>query len=665
MIQILKNIKVVHALLIVCLLPSTALMIQSFIGFGYLQQKVNEAEATTEVIELTKLLDSIVEQTSLERDLSYHFMSSDSPQPTVALVDQRDKLDQVVLKLQELNAESFKHISYATIENQVNILINSLDEKISTREAINIKDPDNTAFAMYSAINQEAINTINLATLLIKDNTFNADLNLLVASFWFREKATQIRNEMHRIYETRWIMPADFYAVSDFIKSEKNHLKKFRLYASSQDLETLASVEENQYWSDVSGVQDEFLTRKPSGIVSDDTNGQWYSLATNRIRDIDTISEGIINNLESEALNQKGEAKSKLVVQIIILASMILLLILINTFLILSLSKRINIAQKTLTNISQDYDLSLRLCNEGENEFGKISQSINYLLDNIGSVFKGFKNTSSEAMEMTEKILESAEHSNANAASQDKKTDQLLTSVTELSGSAVEISENMNQAKESMIGANHNAQKSREESKVMRNIFEQLTGDFSENFKTIENLVKHSQEITTILDTISGIAEQTNLLALNAAIEAARAGDQGRGFSVVADEVRSLAQKTQESTTNIRGMIERLEQSTKKALTSMNQSQSLVDETEERVASSDEAVISVSHEIQKLQDIIEVVSRELVQQTSVSTEMKQNVSEMKVLSENTLKNTKQVDEIFHPLTEKFRNLDAEIQSFKV
>ena len=662
----LKNIRIVHALLLVCLLPLIALIILSMINLDHLQQRLNQSKATIEIIELTKLLDNLIEQNSRERDLNYHFLSSEQKTPETKLLNQREKSDKASNQLINLNQASFKHIEFSTIENQIEKLKKALEKKAETRKSIDSKDPNNTAFENYSHINHETLNTINLLLLIITDASLNAELNLLLSSFWIKERATQSRNELQRLYSTRWIMPADFYAILDFIKDEKQHLKKYELYADKKSLTEINALKKSDHWKKIGEIQKQFMKRSPSGIISDPTRGSWNELSTKRIEDIKGISNYLISSLASRATEYKNSAQSKLYAQYSALLIIILFLAITNGSLITSLKNRISGVQKTLNNISHHSDLTLRMQNEYDhNELGKISRNINYLLDNINAVFKGFKSTSADAMSMAGKIMTSAEKSSKNASSQHIKTDELLISMNELSSSASDISTNMNNARDSMVNANNNAQKSRSESDIMRNIFGQLTTDFTENFKTIETLAAHSQEISTILDTISGIAEQTNLLALNAAIEAARAGDQGRGFSVVADEVRSLAQKTQESTTDIRDMIERLEQSTHKALTSMNSSQSLVNDTEKRVISSDNAVVSVSQEIQKSQETIDLVTNELMQQTSVIRTMEKNVEDMKQLSESTLKNTQQVDSIFQPLIEKFGQLDKKIQSFKV
>lgn len=183
--------------------------------------------------------------------------------------------------------------------------------------------------------------------------------------------------------------------------------------------------------------------------------------------------------------------------------------------------------------------------------------------------------------------------------------------------------------------------------------------------QVIEELVEETTKIASVLDVIKGIAEQTNLLALNAAIEAARAGEQGRGFAVVADEVRTLASKTQQSTGDINNMIENLRAGVNKAVESMRGGQEKANSTVEYAKASEESIQDISVSLTSITDSIHQVASAIEEQTSVIDEINTNLSGVKDLSDSGMESAKNIGSSVEGLNQQASNLSNQTSSFKV
>ncbi|GAA5316616.1 MAG: methyl-accepting chemotaxis protein [Candidatus Pelagadaptatus aseana] len=209
---------------------------------------------------------------------------------------------------------------------------------------------------------------------------------------------------------------------------------------------------------------------------------------------------------------------------------------------------------------------------------------------------------------------------------QQKETDMIATAVEEMSAAIVEVSRNAEEAADSANEIDINAQESKSVGQKTQNSVAQLAGEVNRAAETMATLNQQSNDIGTVLDVIRGIAEQTNLLALNAAIEAARAGEQGRGFAVVADEVRTLAQRTQQSTEEINQMIEKLQLGSKSAVEAIESSRSHADRCVENTKESLVLMEQVSGSIEEINKKSSMIATAAGEQTGVIDEISRNVN---------------------------------------
>ncbi len=225
-----------------------------------------------------------------------------------------------------------------------------------------------------------------------------------------------------------------------------------------------------------------------------------------------------------------------------------------------------------------------------------ISNSFNEFIDKIHHLIKDMSKNGSTLDHSSELLTSLMNKNSEQLVLQQQETQKIASAVSEMTGAIQSIAQNAEQAADSANQAQDSVGSSSKISETTQHSMQNLSGQIDEASSAISTLATESDNIGSVLEVIRGIAEQTNLLALNAAIEAARAGEQGRGFAVVADEVRSLASRTQQSTEEINGMIMKLQEGSRNTVTAMESSQKLMVECTNETSNTNDSLRSVSRQ---------------------------------------------------------------------
>ena len=276
------------------------------------------------------------------------------------------------------------------------------------------------------------------------------------------------------------------------------------------------------------------------------------------------------------------------------------------------------------------------------NEIGDMFNAYNLMIHKMGAVIKNTQDVSLNLTSQATQLSQSAEHSNQNLDQQNHEIGMICSSLTQMSVTINDVANNAQSASEQVTQNHQQINKSFNNVSQAATSMDQLISNMNKATQVLQQLDNESQHIGTVLTVITSIAEQTNLLALNAAIEAARAGEQGRGFAVVADEVRALAQRVHTSTEEIATIITSLQSDSKSAMAGIEEGQQKSKQAVEMSGSIDHVFSLILESMRNVEQNSTSISVGTQQQTVVAQEVSQNVTDIEVMSRENMKSAQAI-----------------------
>jgi methyl-accepting chemotaxis protein len=598
-----------------------------FVGIQKIEDRLNVV--TGEVADISSISNTLKEDVSLANAAVLQYLLSKTPD-----------------SLEDLSARFVKHKQeFSDISQQLSVQLSALPEMKQALDSINVEVArffgyTDVAFSNHKTM-LELQSVVPDEKLDLKDaiNFAAEDLAILVTD----GDTSEIQfaaSYMHSQIESLQVSVNDYFDVRSLAKMQElrdamasiiTSLKDKQSYLNDENIKGLVSEIETSVMSD-DGVIAKFYENARLTQESE--------VLAKQLSDSMELVNVSVQKLLSEASSMGNQAKAEATdaasLSTLIISIVLVISIVIAVLVALWVSRSIRLPLKEVMSVLgkiSDGDFTQRSAVKTKDEFGELSSWVNSLVAKLQSVMMEIDQASNKVADSAGNNVRLASDSKRLMVTQNERTTEVASSMSEMVATVDQVAKSSEVILHQIQSVDQRANQNRDQMDASIEKIECLLEQIEASTVVVNQLDEHSKSIDRILDVIQEIAEQTNLLALNAAIEAARAGEQGRGFAVVADEVRTLATRTHHSTEEIQQVIIQLQQGVTKTVGSMETSRQSANSSVEEVRSVGVSLAELQSSMAEIRDLSTQIATAAEEQSAVAQEIKQNVLDISVMSE--------------------------------
>ncbi|WDE13698.1 methyl-accepting chemotaxis protein [Thalassomonas haliotis] len=640
--NVFHRLKFKHKLFLLILVPLLGFLYFSLSHLVEVNHKLDTVNDIQQLLSVTVKNNALVHELQKERGMTAIVIGSQGKKFTHQLKEQRQRTDQVHADLSR-GLKDFRSDN-ANINEIIAEINNDIEQLEQVRASINnLNITMGEAIAYYTKLNSEILELTGFFISMSPKET----VRLAISYYNFleaKERAGIERAVVSGGFSAGAFTRESFQKFIRLNAMQATYLQQFLLNSPQGVKKDYQQKMQQASVQQVIKYRKQVTDKGPQGPFTVDAQS-WFRAATERINLFKQVEDNISASFIEQVKRLSSRANNTLIITVLVLLCSVSLTLFIAGIILKNLLKQLKLLTNTITSVRDHHDLTARVSVISADELGQLAHALNETLVTFSGAVEQISSSSIELSASAEQSATTVEKNALSLQHQQNETAQVATAIEEMSVSVQEVARNTATAMTAARQANEQAFNSQQVVSDSLHTINTLAGEVSEIGGLISGLHTTSGTIAGVIDVIKGVAEQTNLLALNAAIEAARAGEQGRGFAVVADEVRTLAQRTQESTVEIENIIQQLQHEAGNAFTVIEGSQVRAQET---VKDTNKIELSLTEIVTSISDInamVEQIAVAAEEQVNVTDEINQNISDIDNKSQEVTIGAKEVSDV--------------------
>ncbi|KZN38466.1 hypothetical protein N480_12500 [Pseudoalteromonas luteoviolacea S2607] len=621
--------------------------------------------STNQDIEYIKLLDAIekvAHHHAVERGLTAGYLGSLSPQKKQLVDAQRIKADMSERVVRGMVQEQFPDDE--KVEKWLPFLFNELSQKAAIRREVDRQNGKN-AFKYYSHLNQVAIDTATRMQAYISNRDLASKLSLAFLLAKSKERKGQLRGKINGVLAKK--------TINSQVRGELTYFQT-QLGILKEQLEAALEGEQLRLYKEaMSDSRAKELDSVINYLIKEDNpnfdsllpSTQWFPKATQQIVAVKKVLENQWALTVAHSAAVKGELTEQSLFIIVAFIIAMTVIIMINLHLVTSLKHELNHLTGILEKVAKEGDLTLDVRLKTSDELGQISESIHNTVFAFKDLLLGLSKSINVGTQLGEEMDKAASHVNEDAQRTQSMASSIAAAIEEMAATSEEIARSASDTLNASDQLNNESKKLLEDNQRNLDAMNTLSDSMDNVNELAANMEKQVGEINTILDSIRSVADQTNLLALNAAIEAARAGEHGRGFAVVADEVRGLANNSKESSEQISSLLSDLNDISQSVVNAIKDNTELAGEIMKEVEETRGVSMQVSQHSTHVEQLTTSVATAAQQQSTVAQDISTSTTAVLEAANDELETSIALKKLFADMKLNSDTLQRTMDNFKI
>ncbi|MFS1954276.1 methyl-accepting chemotaxis protein [Vibrio cyclitrophicus] len=606
-----------------------ALLILPILGFLWLSvsaiskgvETTSEMSSLNQLTRLSVVYSELVHELQKERGMTAGFIGSQGTQFVSELRSQRASAD--TRRDQRSEYWQSADIDLPQITKLNTEISRSLNQITSIRNRVDSQSiPLSEALGYYTQLNAKLLSVSALIAELSSDTTITTETIAYYNFLQGKERAGIERAVLNNTFSKNEFGPGMLVRFISLMTEQNTYFSNFKVLSTPSNVSFFEQQLNDRSVAEVEKLR-QLAQSKMSGFDVDPV--YWFAQSTARIVQLKKTENQLADSLIALTEQKTTEAQTAMMASIAMFVVITLFATFVSFKAITDLTTRVKDLTLVLSKVRDDNDLTVRATYVGSSELGQISLSLNETLEKFSQVIDNLSQSSLTLASAAEETAQTCQYNSNTLVEQQNQIGLIATATEELSATVNEVAAKTQQTATSAKMVDQQSQEGLSTVQHSYESIEILASEINGLAEKITHLHESSNNINSVIDVIKSVADQTNLLALNAAIEAARAGEQGRGFAVVADEVRTLAQRTQESTLEIEGFISSLQSDVQTAFNVIDNSKKMSSRAVEDSRDVEQTLQDISGAVSEIFSMTEQIATATEEQAVVTQDIAQNV----------------------------------------